>query len=275
MKKLCSLLVSICISTTVLTTPVMAVEKDPPISISVNKQYIMTDTKPLNMKGTIYVPLRFVSNALDAELQWEKETQKITITQGETTIQLTLNSTVAVINDEEHMLDAPLPVIDNRTMVPIAFIGEHMNVAVNYNENTYTVELTKEDLVVPTASILNRGYTDDDLYILAKIVTVEAMDLSFDGKVAIANVVINRKKHGEFPNTIHDVIYDKKYGKQFPPAHKTSFQTRVPSKDSIIAAKMALEGINNISNCLYFNNRPFKSKAKDFYQKIDGEYFYK
>ncbi len=275
MKKLCSMLISICIFVTVFNLPVMAIEKDPPISISVNGQYIMMDTKPVMMDDTVYVPIRFVANALCADIQWEGETRTATILDGETTITLTHDSNIVTVNGESHMLKIVPPVIDNRTLVPIGFIEDHMNCQVNWNENTYTVEIIKENLTVPAMSIIERGYTDDDLLLLAKIVTVEAMDLSFDGKVAIANVVINRKKSTSFPNTIKDVIYDKEYCKQFPPAHKTSFATRVPSKDSIIAAKMALEGINNISVCLFFNNKPFKSKAKDFYMNIDGEYFYK
>ena len=42
----------------------------------------------------------------------------------------------------------------------------------------------------------------------------------------------------------------------------------------IKAAKMALEGVNNIGTCLYFNNRPFTSRSGSFYKKIEGEYFY-
>ena len=67
-----------------------------------------------------------------------------------------------------------------------------------------------------------------------------------NGKVAIANVVINRAKSQAFPNTIRDVIFDKTYGKQFPPAHKPGFGEIKPDKSCVIAAKMALEGINNI-----------------------------
>lgn len=275
MKKLCSLLISICIFVTVFNRPVMAIEKDPPISIRVNAQYIMMDTKPVMMDDTAYVPIRFVANALCADISWEEATRTITIIDGETTIVLNHDSNMATVNDEPHPLPTAPPVVDNRTLVPIRFIAEHMNCQVNWNANTYTVEITKEDLVVPAVSIINRGYTDDDLLLLARIVTVEAGNINFDAKIAVANVVINRKKSPEFPNTIKDVIYDKNYCIQFPPAHKTSFASKVPSKDSIIAAKMALEGTNNISACLFFNNRPFKSKAKDFYKKIDGEYFYK
>jgi spore germination cell wall hydrolase CwlJ-like protein len=88
-------------------------------------------------------------------------------------------------------------------------------------------------------------------------------------------VVLNRKKSPYFPDTIHDVIFEVDTGYvQFPPAHRSGFRETEPDNKSIIAAKMALEGINNIGDCLYFNNRPFKGKDKDLYKIIEGEYFY-
>lgn len=258
----------------IVSIPVRAIDKVPPISIKVNEHYIFMDSKPILMKDSVYVPLRFVANALNAEVIWDSETKQITINDADKSIQLSPDSTTVLVNDEQYELEMKPPVVDNRTLVPIRFIAENMDCQVDWNQETYTVEVSREGIVVPAVNILNRGYSDDDLHLLAKIVTVEAMDLSFDGKIAVANVVINRKKHAEFPNTIKEVIYDKKYGVQFPPAYKSSFATRVPSSDSIIAAKMALEGVNNISTCLFFNHRPFSSKANDFYKKIDGEYFY-
>jgi len=69
---------------------------------------------------------------------------------------------------------------------------------------------------------------------------------------------------------VYDVIFQKG---QFPPAYKSGFKELVPPDECIIAAKMALEGVNNIGNCLYFNNRPFTSRSGTFYKKIEGEYF--
>ena len=251
------------------------IEKEIPISLSVNGNYILMDSQPFIEKDSVFVPIRFVGQALGVqEIVWDNENKRVVIKDKDKIIEMFINSNEALINGETYVLNAPPVAIDNRTMVPLRFVAENLDCEVVWNDQTYTVEISKEGVTVPAINILNRTYSDEDIYWLSKIVQVEARDLSFDGKLAVANVVINRKNSYEFPNTIYDVIYDKNYCVQFPPAYKSSFISTQPSSDSIIAAKMALEGNNNISKCLYFNNVPFKSKSNDLFKKIDGEYFY-
>jgi spore germination cell wall hydrolase CwlJ-like protein len=113
-----------------------------------------------------------------------------------------------------------------------------------------------------------------DIVWLARICYVEGLDIGYGAKLAISNVVLNRVKDPRFPNTVYGVIFDDDYAIQFPPAHRSSFPTIEPSFESYIAAKNAFDGVNNISDCLYFNNSPFVSRANDLYIIIEGEYFY-
>ena len=75
-----------------------------------------------------------------------------------------------------------------------------------------------------------------------------------------------------FANTIQGVIY---HPGQFPPTRRASFNAIKPTANSLRAAKLALEGYNNIGECLYFNHRPFSWKDKsDLFKFIEGMYFY-
>jgi hypothetical protein len=251
-----------------------ALSRNIPISITVNGHYIYTDSEPFMQNGSILVPLKFVADTLGANVEWNHEEKSVLIITEEKTIQIHINKALTYVDPElERPSVAPI-ISKSRTMVPLRFIAEKLDCKVEWDESTYTADITKENLEVDAASIVDIGYSKDDVRLLSKIVTVEGGNISLEAKIAIANVVINRKKSSTFPNTIHDVIYQKGRYAQFPPAHKESFKTLEPNKESLLAAKLALNGYNNISNCLYFNNRPFKSKAKDFYKKIQGEYFY-
>jgi N-acetylmuramoyl-L-alanine amidase len=73
------------------------------------------------------------------------------------------------------------------------------------------------------------------------------------GKAAVGNVIMNRTKVPIFPDTVHGVIFDRHYGVQFPPAHTTAFSNHIPDDECIIAAKISLEGVDIVSNSLYFN----------------------
>ncbi|MBF4694621.1 cell wall hydrolase [Fusibacter sp. Q10-2] len=172
------------------------------------------------------------------------------------------------------MMDAPTVVIDDRVYAPLNFLMERFPATFAWNDSNLTLTIQSDQFEWDETDPIVIPYTDEDLLWLARIVNVESSDSSMDMKLAIANVVLNRVKSSNFPSTVYDVIYQEGKYKQFPPAHRESFLTLQPSKNSIVAAKKALTGENNVGECLYFNNRPFSSKADDLYIIIDGEYFY-
>ena len=51
--------------------------------------------------------------------------------------------------------------------------------------------------------------TDDDLYLMAQIVYAESRAEPFNGKVAVASVILNRLQHPDFPKTVEGVVKQK------------------------------------------------------------------
>lgn len=244
------------------------------ISVKVNNKCIDMDSMPYVQNNRTLVSVRFISEALNAKVNWISKERKIEIINGPKTIQLFLDSKKALVNGKSYELDANVEISNNRTMVPVRFIAENLDCSVTWDKLTLSILINKENTEVPVSATKDRGYSDDEIIWLGRIVHVEGLDLSPEGKLAIANVILNRTKNDQFPKSIYEVIFDRNYCVQFPPAFKAGFKDLVPSGESIIAAKMALEGINNIDNCLYFNDVPFKSKKNDLFKKIDGQYFY-
>ena len=104
------------------------------------------------------------------------------------------------------------------------------------------------------------SYTEKELKLLACLVNAEARGQIYEGKLAVANVVLNRVKSSRYPNSIEGVIYQSG---QFSVARNGVLQkeldrysnyTSSGQKASIKAAKAALNGSNNIGNRLYFNS---------------------
>lgn len=244
------------------------------ITIKINGSPIFVDTNPYIKQSRTFVPVRFVAESFNMTVGWIQEEKKAILKDDSHTIEMWIDSNKLIVNNEEIVMDVNVEGFNGRTMVPIRYLAEIKDFEVRWNDYTYTVELNKEGASIPASNISNRPYSDDDIIWLARIVHVEGRNLSIDGKVAIANVVLNRTRNPAFPNTIYSVIFDNEYVKQFPPAHKPGFKELKPDEACVVAAKMALEGINNIDKCLYFNHRPFSNKSDDLYRIIDGEYFY-
>ena len=96
-------------------------------------------------------------------------------------------------------------------------------------------------------------YDDDALYWLSHIIAAEAKGEPFRGQLAVGNVVLNRVDSRDYPNTIYDVIFDRRYGVQFTPT-ATGTLYAAPTADAVRAAKACLEGYTLSDSILYFFN---------------------
>ena len=101
--------------------------------------------------------------------------------------------------------------------------------------------------------------TDDELKLLACLVHTEAGNQSYEGRLAVANIVLNRMKSSKYPNTMKEVIYQPG---QFSVVRSGSLAKQLEKYDSystdsqkltIKAAQDALDGANNVGNRLYFH----------------------
>ncbi|EMT38988.1 Copper amine oxidase [Thermoanaerobacter thermohydrosulfuricus WC1] len=114
--------------------------------VFVNKKEIKFDDVPPVIKDErTLIPVRAVMNGLGAKVDWDRETKTVTITKGDTTIQLVLGETKVLVNGKEYTLDVPAMEISNRTFVPVRFISEILGGKVNYDKETGDIEIEEED----------------------------------------------------------------------------------------------------------------------------------
>lgn len=91
-----------------------------------------------------------------------------------------------------------------------------------------------------------------DYEVLQRIVEAEAGICDIRGRILVANVVINRVKSEEFPNTITGVVYQKS---QFSPVYDGTLNTCTVTPETVEAVDRALAGEDYSQGALYFMNR--------------------
>lgn len=110
-----------------------------------------------------------------------------------------------------------------------------------------TTEQTTEGLVhtISTTAIQTTEYTtitttiDNNVYLLAQLIHAEARDECTDEhKLYVGQVVINRVKHPEFPDTIKEVIYQE--GQYYCVVNGAI--NNIPSERSLRVANALLSG---------------------------------
>ncbi len=255
-----------------------AFARDIPVSVKFNNEYINFSSKPILLNGTTYLPVRLFCEIFSADVVWDEANKQVTVLHNGNIFTFKINESTAIVNGIETEIRGNAKIFDDRSYLPLRFLAENMGAEVDWEENYFTVILTCDQITLPDEIILKRAYSDDEIYWLAKIISAESETQSMDGKIAVGNVVLNRVKHENYPNTIYSVIFDKKFGVQFQPvANGTIYKE--PSRDSYLAAKLCLEGENVVGECLYFLN-PEKSQSlwipenRDYFTTIGEHDFY-
>ena len=74
---------------------------------------------------------------------------------------------------------------------------------------TTVSESIDHNTAIPPANVYSRGLSEEDKYLLAKIVMAEAEGESLECKILVIFVILNRVESLEpyFPDTIKDVMY--------------------------------------------------------------------
>ena len=95
-----------------------------------------------------------------------------------------------------------------------------------------------------------------DRQILERIVEAEAGGENRKGKILVANVILNRVRHKEFPNTIKGVVFAHKGSRyQFSPIADGRYYKVHVSGDTKKAVRQALQGVDGSKGALYFMER--------------------
>ena len=115
----------------------------------------------------------------------------------------------------------------------------------------------------------DRPYSDEDLDLISRVIMHESGYETLKGKMAVGNVILNRVANSQFPSSVSEVIYQKN---QFPGATNAT-----PNEESILAARLVLEGANVVPDAYFFNGvglACWASRNKKLLYTIGGHAFY-
>lgn len=146
-KKLFSLLVCMAMILAAAPGAASAAEGNtaPEVSVIVNDNQIVFDVPPQIFDGTTMLPVRLALEPLGAEFDWNGEDQTITIRANGKIIVLTIGAENALVDGASKPLAKPAMLIDGRTLIPIRFVAEELDYAVDWDGDTRTVYINGED----------------------------------------------------------------------------------------------------------------------------------
>jgi len=198
--------------------------------------------------GTAFVSYLHVVKALypDATAQWVED--RAVVTAEGLDLQFPITQKYMIANGRYLYLPEGYRLAESLILVPARPLCAALGASVAWDPVGSNVVIT-----AGTGGPIASGeetYNADDLYWLSHIIYAESGNQPLEGKIAVGNVVLNRVASSNFPNTLKGVIFQKN---QFSPAASGSIY-REPNAESVIAAKLCLDGANTVGNALYFHN---------------------
>lgn len=95
--------------------------------------------------------------------------------------------------------------------------------------------------------------SDNDYETLLRIVEAEAGSEDLKGRIMVANVIMNRVKHDEFPGSVTEVVWEYRDGvPQFSPTYDGRINEVTVSDETKEAVKQVLEGVDYSEGALFF-----------------------
>lgn len=105
--------------------------------------------------------------------------------------------------------------------------------------------------------------SDEELEVLQRIVEAEAGSEDEDGKLLVANVVLNRVNSSRFPNTVSEVVFQQNGGvTQFSPVASGRFYKVEISEETVSAVGRALTGEDISEGALFFAARKYAGRSQ-------------
>lgn len=117
-----------------------------------------------------------------------------------------------------------------------------------------TINHLKTEVIQPGEKIVippNKSISSKEKDLLARLVHAEAKGEPYEGKVAVAQVVLNRVEDERFPDSIRQVIYEKK---QFQPVDNGSINIPADNEaKKAVKEAIAMEGQDSSESVYFFN----------------------
>lgn len=217
-------------------------------SVLVNGEALQMDAPATVIEQTTYVSYWPIVKAFypDATAVWEND-RAVVRAEG-LYMEIQPGASYMVANGRYLHLPYGVRSSNNILLVPVRTLCLALGVDVEWDGALGAILLTDNGAgPIKDGSLV---YPEDVLYWLSKIIYAESGNQPLNGQIAVGNVILNRVKSPLFPNTVYEVIHQKN---QFTPVRNGTIN-KTPDEEAVIAAKLALEGVDMARGSLYFIN---------------------
>lgn len=116
-------------------------------SYTVNGATYTADVAPYIENGRTFLPVRYVADALGVapqNIKFDKKTSTVTLLKGDRVVQIKLKTNILTINGAAINMDVKAVTKNNRTVLPISWVGQALGADIKWDKDTNTVTVTQK-----------------------------------------------------------------------------------------------------------------------------------
>ena len=147
------------------STMVLDIQAETLVSVNVEGKNIeFPDVKPfIDDNNRTLVPVRFVSEALGADVKWNGNLRQVTVTYNNKVIKLVIDQKTITVDNQAQEMDTKAILKESRTFVPLRFVSEAMGADVEWDGANRTVVIKLKSKIINELKNLTRQQIIDEL----------------------------------------------------------------------------------------------------------------
>ncbi|TJY42038.1 copper amine oxidase [Cohnella pontilimi] len=108
---------------------------------TVNGKSVTLPAPVFSINGNSYLPLKFVAEAMGADVGWEASTKRVTVLRGSKMIDLWIGKSELAADGVRQKINAEPVIRNSRTYVPLRIVSEQLGQKVTWDEKTRTITI--------------------------------------------------------------------------------------------------------------------------------------
>jgi murein tripeptide amidase MpaA len=116
------------------------------VNLVINNEKVSLSPSAILLNNRSMVPIRGVFEKLGASVSYNASAKSVTVKKDDTTVEVTIGSPTAYVNNQKVQLDTSPIIFNGRTMIPLRFVSEAIGASVKWNsvERTAYISLIEK-----------------------------------------------------------------------------------------------------------------------------------
>ena len=255
------------------------VQRETPANFSAVPVYLdgLLLSRAYQWGDTVYVALRPLCRWAGLEMSWTGDAERLSLELDGLKVECRAGDQYYLADGRYIYAPENWFVRENELYLPRYALCKLLNLRDELRDGALLLDGSQLRVLRGGKDYYDLNFPLEDVYWLSHIIGSEAGIEPMEGKIGVGNVVMNRVRDPDFPDTVFGVVYDYEHTVQFEPVSKGTIHDD-PKQEDIIAAYMVLEGANTAGECIYFVNPDYGSfwfdNNLDFVKKLGRHNFY-